>query len=1108
MAERLRLRRRGSPPPPPPPPPAPGSGISGSNDDVASRLADKVRRQAETLVDLQSDVEERAQYARLCEQFVVTLEPSQPLPLAKEDLAALRSRRRLVGPESSSSSSAAVNRNSRHTLTSIAKQYDAACKRVQDLTQRTAELEAEISTSHQAKEVADRRVAALRSKLADAQNKVLQLRRGAGSVAVAAANSEEIEGLQAKVTSLEQDKMRLNASLAKEARATEEQRVYIDVLQAALKARAEELGMDPEQVLHAEKAKFDVLAAKGTIARLEQTEQELRETISVAHERLRLENLRLMQTRRRLALYEPDEEDDDEEKIHAGEYVQEAKDPATPRNAGYLVDGKRGSPIRDGRNLQHLQNTNRKLKQENEALLDFVRETVEPLKAEKQELEDALETTASSLGAARKEKEALQNEIFLLEQKLETAKLENAKISVEWNAAQEACITTEEQRDLARAQLEETKEALAKMKVLLESQKDAMEKLRDETAEAKQQSQAAGELAQQLADTQNALRCERRELVATEEKRSSLENKVKELEVARMDLQDRADVLQGERTRLETQVSSLEVSVAQAKKEAQDFKTTCEEQTSERRTIDDELKELRMFKRKAWRIEKAIATLWHEGASPDISLANLQDILQRVSSSAMGGSDEEASSTVMSALENIMPHLNSLLFSAQSLVSRAHSDAVRVQKDLAGQEDRFQVEKRLLHDEIHALRQKFQKVEEMQERSRQISMDEKMYVSQNSVATAADLAELDRLRQRYADLETKYASLELQLHDAEHSGTDLGNQAPQSVSSSTRDFAQGTLRNMRSRIEQASEHAEQLESLQLELEKAASLVREQEEITQQVEAQLIDTEEQWHALQQDVDLVRKLVVSTVKGVYLRYRSSHGGVREFFVEGPPPGRDQPERSLEDSILPLCELVESVLEFDIGQQRNVLPRGRSSGRPVSRQRERERAARIEALNESLSRAQRVVEDTRAQLDSELHQDSQQNEYARTRSFAGESTIGVRSSFVGDHDDMEDILEGDHDDEIDEIVVRRAHSPSRVRVARDGSVQIDALRPSSSKSNRRSSVDLQSSLRDAARAVDQIDRIRKSSSRHETPMSRRYKQQFKVAQDRFRRLQSLDR
>ncbi|GBG25373.1 Laminin-like protein epi-1 [Hondaea fermentalgiana] len=1093
-------------------------------DGLLDKLAAKVRTQAAQLEELQGDVEERKAYARLCEQFVVSLEPSQPLPLAKEDLAALRARQTRAHAQDG----AFVNRSSRHTLTTIARQYESACKRINEQGEKIAELEAELARDKDAREVSAQRVTALRKKLGEAQSRILQLRRG--SPASVGVTSEELETLQSRVGDLEQDKLKLSASLEKESRATEEQRVYIDVLQSALKARAEELGLDPDQVANTERAKFDILAAKTAIARLERNESDLRETVAVIKERLRLEGLRLRQSRKRLSLYEPVDgpgsgdgcgEDDDlvADTIHE----TEAKGGDRSRSVGQ-------SPG-TGRNVQHLQATNRKLQQENEALLDFVRETVEPLKAEKAEIEETLEATAASLDAVRKDQDTLRSQLSATEQACEEANLKAAQANVEWNAAREACVVTEEERDLARAELEETRAELATARSAAQTQRQALDSLNAELESAQARCAEVDEIAQQLTDTQNTLRCERRELVAAEEKRSALEAKNSELEVVRMDLQDRVAKLQTERERLEGVVETLETQLAAAKQESSTHKKACEDLREEQQVLSAETKELRLVKRKMQRIEKAIATLWHEGTSPEIGLANLQDIMQRVSSGAMGGADEEASSTVTNVLESIMPHLNSLLFSAQSLVARGHADVARLQKEVSGQDERFQVEKRLLHDEIHALRQKFNQVERVQEETRKLSA--------SNLETGGSPSELARLRQRHADLETKCAALELRVHEAEHGAGNANAGFEDALhENAMHETASGSVRNMRSRLEQASEQAEQVLTLKEDLEKAALLLREQEEVTQQIEAQLMDAETSLKEGQQDADMARRLVTATLKGIFVRYRAGHEAVLDFFADGGPVEHDQGDRSLEDAVTPLCELIEAVLEFDTTVRTRVRT-GPSSSRPRSshsvtvRQRERARVARIEALNDSLARAQQAVDDTRAQLQTELQREGRRGipQELRSHSFATASSIGIRSNRFEDEDldagsrtftseargprvGVSNIYDREHefdevtgdDDDTDEIIVRRAQSPSRVRVARDGSVQIDTM--TRSRVKRRPSSDLESSLRDAAHKVDQVDRIRKNSARQDTPQSQRYKHQLKVAQDRFRRLSSLAR
>jgi len=1155
-----RRRQTHSPPPPPPPPPlSASSGPAGSSrtaagrpdgrvrsashfgplgpatgqlaapagpdDEYVRRLAAKIQSQAQELLDLQTDLDERKEYVSLCERFVVTFDPAQPLPLSADRLQAIRAHK------AQHQDSAHVNKSSRHTLTTLTRQYDSACKKLHEQTERCAELERAVAEANRSRDVSERRVGSLQQKLGEAQSKLAVARR---SLPDPAKEEKERAELEERVKKLEDERARLQRSLDNETQAGEEQRVYIDVLQAALKNRAEELGEDPEAWLDMEKAKFDVLASKAAVDRLQTRAAELEEALALEKERVRLEALQHKQTRIKLELYEP---------ADAGNAIEEEKlgQSDLPGDLGKLSLEPSATPV-NGNLKAHLV----RIKKENDALLDYVRETLEPLKAEKNELEESLESTASALEASYAEEKRLRDELRALEEKSEALNLKVIERDVDVTAAHEARDVERHRAKRLEDELSQVRESLALAQDCAATKQRELDRLTEELDDLRARHSKAAAVEEQLGETQNALRCERRELVLVEDRRSKLEDQVRTLEreleatVAKL---ERSQETEKDAT---TECATLRKKHAELREalagEQESNETLCAQLAEAR----EELAPLRAFRQRAAQVEKTIALEWTDEAAPERALDKLEATLKRLSSQrmaevAVGEQDEQsAPGSVVSALEATLPHINALLFSAKSLVTRALTTEKGLRAEREAAEKRFETEKRLLHDEIHALRNKFEELEERRSESARLAtetVDLRRNAQANEAAAGraeADSRELARLRLRYANLEAKYLNLEQELDDQRN---EYGRaQAPASV-------RVHDLGDMQVRLDAALAKADQVAALKAELDKATRLLNDQEAVAKQLEDQLGAHEDHLHRMQYDIDMTRRLCEATLKGAAVRYRFNHPAVQSFFAEQRSSGAGASDLA-EQAATPVCELLEAILEHDarvgVGagtasqeverlaqtldevrrDHMQLLSSMQLQPPPVSRlsaNGPRDLAAeetkgfkpsrrgggnswaspQVSRLNSSLQRAQRVVDKTRYRLERELEAEG------RRRVVLGAET----SSDSGYEDDHEEGLVIERHRREAPVLSRRtrgrAVSPAKVRVYRDGSIKVSTHHDAGSDEAGAMGSSTSASLRGTARRIERTEQVRRMVARPETPIAQRYREKLRVAQERFRRL-----
>lgn len=146
--------------------------------------------------------------------------------------------------------------SNRQALTTVKQQLEAANAKVAQHVKRIQELKNALSENERARSLAEKRADRFQKQLHDAKEKLrgLKLKRKStdGNPTRTRIEKEEIQNnalsitevlLQEQLLEAKQETERIAKSLEDETRTNEEQRVFIDVLQSALKSKAEDLGL-------------------------------------------------------------------------------------------------------------------------------------------------------------------------------------------------------------------------------------------------------------------------------------------------------------------------------------------------------------------------------------------------------------------------------------------------------------------------------------------------------------------------------------------------------------------------------------------------------------------------------------------------------------------------------------------------------------------------------------------------------------------------------------------------------------------------------------------------------------------------------------------------
>ena len=300
---------------PPPPAPPPQLLDAGASDGYIESLMQKVQRQARDLMAKQEQLDAAQSYGRLCEKRILELHPDHPMPVTADCLG-------LVPAPSLKQSKAMRSRGvPSHQLSAHAKQHREQLDAAQSYTalerqhkvakEKLAECARQLKEVRAAGDGKDRDLASQTRRAERLQTRVAELEieggggdgvgggaladGGLGSVTRASLGASGVRGgetkgsdgpssssaasdalrkqnavLNRKMEEITRTKSSLAESLRAESRTNEEQRVYISVLEDALKVKAGELGFGghPEALAELAKLRSDLAGKDGEASRL------------------------------------------------------------------------------------------------------------------------------------------------------------------------------------------------------------------------------------------------------------------------------------------------------------------------------------------------------------------------------------------------------------------------------------------------------------------------------------------------------------------------------------------------------------------------------------------------------------------------------------------------------------------------------------------------------------------------------------------------------------------------------------------------------------------------------------------------------------------------
>lgn len=228
------------------------SSSNSSSNDITTQLGAKIRRQAGELQRLQEALQQSQAYSRLCEQRVCDLHPNHPVPITKDSLGIPSP---LVSHStgnngSSNAGGIAKLRREKASLeqanTQLEKQLNVARNKVTESSRNLKEVRQQLSAK-------DRELSFHRKKVTNLESNIQQLEVDLRINSTEANNTSNTvlpsssEKIISKNESLEKELTALRQTLQSEARTSEEQRVYIAVLEKAVQAKAFDMGLEKGQ---------------------------------------------------------------------------------------------------------------------------------------------------------------------------------------------------------------------------------------------------------------------------------------------------------------------------------------------------------------------------------------------------------------------------------------------------------------------------------------------------------------------------------------------------------------------------------------------------------------------------------------------------------------------------------------------------------------------------------------------------------------------------------------------------------------------------------------------------------------------------------------------
>ena len=701
---------------------------SNSNNN-SLRLTNKIKQQASKLLQTQTTLETVEQYAKLCEKRILDFDPNHRFPVTKEMLGVLTGSR-----YGKSGNSRRGNKDLQSAHDMLKKQYHVAQKRTGELRQEVKELrqtvpqrDKTITTQRRKIEQLTRRVVELesfavgpnaRSKFGKTNTSAAMLADGRMQSQLAMSERESIE--------LKSKNDVLNQSLRKEARLNEEQRVYVATLEAALKVKAGELGLEGHAELLAELARLrgrveahhrESQRSNASIAALEAEMDDIRKREAMAREREKGHLERVKELSGQLAKF-----NSSDVSLH-----ERIKNLETEKTA--LLDYVEDTVSRTTALAKQVEATN----QEKSVIKDQALKEAEDMRMKLQEEEDSKKDVATQLANAKGDISVLKQESLQLEEKLKKQIAENSRLKDQVNGRSDEMIEMQEIQNELLNTIREKSTALEN----LHGQCSDLQK--DLTIANSERSSLQKEL------SMTTIKMETRHEQATMDLEAALKGIREELET----MKSANVMLQSELDGLNEHCSTVETNLANETKKSQDLEKAnathkidkermaklLEDLTGNQTTVEKQMEDMNKALEVAENELTTLRSYKEIGERVDNELQQLETLVKEQEENRNKNNNNDDRNIINESNEDLLkrfghwsssPILQQLCPTLSNFVRQQYSAYRDVCAELKGSQVHLEMERkekvlgsRMLHDEIHSLRSLQDKVRAAQHEAEQ-----------------------------------------------------------------------------------------------------------------------------------------------------------------------------------------------------------------------------------------------------------------------------------------------------------------------------------------------------------------------------------------------------
>ncbi len=232
-----------------------------------AQLATKVRAQASDLQRLGDELDAAYGYARLCERRVCELHPNHPIPVTEDCLGVANPAGSGAGGSKIAARGGGTGKSARlrrenaelaHSNSALEKQLRAARSKLTDVSRNLKETRLQSERKDRELAYREKRIAKLEAQIAESSSSATNVPSSSSPSAARESPSRGTTSPSANLLpgegaaevanmQLRKEVAALRQSLQNEARTSEEQRVYIKVLESAVQSKAGEMGLQPGQ---------------------------------------------------------------------------------------------------------------------------------------------------------------------------------------------------------------------------------------------------------------------------------------------------------------------------------------------------------------------------------------------------------------------------------------------------------------------------------------------------------------------------------------------------------------------------------------------------------------------------------------------------------------------------------------------------------------------------------------------------------------------------------------------------------------------------------------------------------------------------------------------